>query len=424
MRHAELKSKQTLSRQQAAQRQKHRTTLEDNRKPEVPVIQQKPNHTGLPDQLKSGMENLSGMSLDHVKVHYNSDKPATVQAHAYAQGSEIHLASGQEKHLPHELGHVVQQAKGQIQATTSVGQVAVNDSPVLEHEADQMGAMALQRHPAEPKVSQHHDVLPAYQTKAPMQLSSFVIQRVIDPAVVRAACQRLGLPDSGHKIVEVPPGVMANTKFKNYPPGHVIGLSAEEQDESLTSIQVGAGKESEYVDATAELLLSLLGGAAYNHHLGAVIITTGMVNYERNLLHELGHHKQNTMSGFNGDNTTTLLLEYHNVLMHENLHPGAKRVSYGMDRTQGWLTKWETFTTEGQKVDFLEQKARDLIEMEETLYQKISHSAKKKEKDLEVYGETAHKMSEEISTIDKGSDNNLYVVRTLYNMIKELESKY
>ncbi|MDZ4261530.1 MAG: DUF4157 domain-containing protein, partial [Pseudomonadota bacterium] len=60
----------------------------------------KPNNTGLPDNLKSGIESLSGMSMDHVKVHYNSDKPAQLNAHAYAQGSEIHVAAGQEQHLP------------------------------------------------------------------------------------------------------------------------------------------------------------------------------------------------------------------------------------------------------------------------------------------------------------------------------------
>jgi hypothetical protein len=47
-----------------------------------------------------GIENLSGFSMSDVKVHYNSDKPAQLQAHAYAQGTDIHLASGQEKHLP------------------------------------------------------------------------------------------------------------------------------------------------------------------------------------------------------------------------------------------------------------------------------------------------------------------------------------
>jgi hypothetical protein len=102
------------------------------------------NNTGLPANLKSGMESLSGMSLDHVNVHYNSSKPASVQAHAYAQGSDIHLVSGQEKHLPHELGHVVQQAQGRVKPTTSVAGMAVNDNPSLESEADSLGAKALQ----------------------------------------------------------------------------------------------------------------------------------------------------------------------------------------------------------------------------------------------------------------------------------------
>jgi len=101
------------------------------------------NNTGLPDRLKSGMENLSGHNLDHVRVHYNSPKPASVQAHAYAQGSDIHLASGQSKHLPHELGHVVQQMQGRVKATTSVNGLAVNDNAALEKEADVMGARAM-----------------------------------------------------------------------------------------------------------------------------------------------------------------------------------------------------------------------------------------------------------------------------------------
>jgi len=109
------------------------------------LLQKKENNTGLPDTLKSGMENLSGHSLDHVKVHYNSSKPAAVQAHAYAQGADIHLGRGQEKHLPHELGHVVQQMDGRVKATASVGGVAVNDNSGLESEATAIGEKALQR---------------------------------------------------------------------------------------------------------------------------------------------------------------------------------------------------------------------------------------------------------------------------------------
>jgi Domain of unknown function (DUF4157) len=104
----------------------------------------KPNNTGLPNQLKSGIESLSGMSMDHVKVHYNSSQPAQLNAHAYAQGSEIHVAPGQEKHLPHEAWHVVQQAQGRVKPTMQMkAGVPVNDDVGLETEADLMGAKAM-----------------------------------------------------------------------------------------------------------------------------------------------------------------------------------------------------------------------------------------------------------------------------------------
>jgi hypothetical protein len=108
------------------------------------MVQRVQNHTGLPDNLKSGIENLSGMNMDHVKVHYNSPKPAQLQAHAYAQGSQIHVAPGQEKHLPHEAWHVVQQAQGRVKPTRQLkGKVQINDDQGLEKEADVMGAKAM-----------------------------------------------------------------------------------------------------------------------------------------------------------------------------------------------------------------------------------------------------------------------------------------
>ena len=107
---------------------------------EVPV--QKKIETGMPDHLKEGIESLSGFSMDDVRVHYNSDKPATVQALAYTQGTDIHVAPGQEQHLPHEAWHVAQQMAGRVEPTTEVGGMPVNDNPALEHEADVMGAKA------------------------------------------------------------------------------------------------------------------------------------------------------------------------------------------------------------------------------------------------------------------------------------------
>ena len=104
----------------------------------------RPNNTGMPDNLKSGIESLSGFSMDDVRVHYNSSKPATVQALAYTQGTDIHVAPGQEKHLPHEAWHVAQQMAGRVSPTTNINGMLVNDNASLEHEADVMGEKAVQ----------------------------------------------------------------------------------------------------------------------------------------------------------------------------------------------------------------------------------------------------------------------------------------
>lgn len=113
------------------------------------------NKTGLPDQLKAGIENLSGLAMDDVRVHYNSSKPAELQALAYTQGTEIHLGPGQERYLPHEAWHVVQQKKGRVRAMVQMKDgVPVNDDVGLEREAGVMGESANATQPSVPAGSQ------------------------------------------------------------------------------------------------------------------------------------------------------------------------------------------------------------------------------------------------------------------------------
>src|SRR4051794_40837264 len=103
-----------------------------------------PDRTGLPAGLKAGVEQLSGIAMDDVRVHRNSAEPARLGADAYARGSDIHLGPGQERHLPHEAWHVVQQKQGRGRPTMQLkGAVAINDESGLESEADAMGAKAL-----------------------------------------------------------------------------------------------------------------------------------------------------------------------------------------------------------------------------------------------------------------------------------------
>lgn len=101
----------------------------------------KENLTGIPMQLKERMEQRTGVSFDDVRVHYNSDMPARLGALAYTQGNLVEIGPGQESHLPHELGHVVQQKLGLVRANAMhPSGVAMNTEEGLERQADRIGA--------------------------------------------------------------------------------------------------------------------------------------------------------------------------------------------------------------------------------------------------------------------------------------------
>ncbi|MZP42049.1 DUF4157 domain-containing protein [Heliobacterium gestii] len=144
-----LESKDKMNQRHTNEDEKTNTEESRNHKL-AETIQRRENNTGMPDNLKSGVESLSGLSLSDVKVHYNSSNPAKVGALAYTQGKDIHVAPGQERHLPHEAWHAVQQKQGRVAPTLRMNQtVQINDDKTLEAEADVMGARALQMNRAE-----------------------------------------------------------------------------------------------------------------------------------------------------------------------------------------------------------------------------------------------------------------------------------
>jgi hypothetical protein len=96
------------------------------RQPNEPGSEPRPNNTGLPDNLKAGIEALSDLSLDNAKVHYNSTQSAQLNALAYAQGSDIHLAPGQDRHLPREALHADQQKQGRVRSTLQLKGIEVS----------------------------------------------------------------------------------------------------------------------------------------------------------------------------------------------------------------------------------------------------------------------------------------------------------
>ena len=84
--------------------------------------------------------------------------------------------SGQERHLPHEAWHVVQQAQGRVKPTMQLQDgVPVNDDQGLEHEADAMGARASSLITAGAQAVLHLQG----------QIGNQAVQRLLGPAVVQ-----------------------------------------------------------------------------------------------------------------------------------------------------------------------------------------------------------------------------------------------
>lgn len=100
------------------------------------------NSTGIPDGMRAQFELLSGFSFDDVRVHYQSGKPVRFGALAYTQGNQVYIGAGQERHLGHELGHIVQQKRGRVRADFMIGGQPVNDDAALELQADSYARQA------------------------------------------------------------------------------------------------------------------------------------------------------------------------------------------------------------------------------------------------------------------------------------------
>ncbi len=110
------------------------------------------NHDGSPDagDIMQKMEASFGTSFADVNIHQNSGEAKKAGALAFAQGNDVHFAPGQFKPntsqgqelIGHELAHVVQQKEGRVEGTKQEGGHSVNDNPILEKEADEMGKKA------------------------------------------------------------------------------------------------------------------------------------------------------------------------------------------------------------------------------------------------------------------------------------------
>lgn len=153
----------------------------------------------MPAGVRAKMEGALGVDFSAVRIHEGPEAEA-VGALACTQGTAIHFAPGQyqpesqrgQELLGHELTHVVQQARGRVQAARQVNGVGLNDDPGLEREADDRGREAA-------RGSTHarlQDVAPSPVVRSPTPPAqpATTVQRRVNPEIdaQSAEAQRAG----------------------------------------------------------------------------------------------------------------------------------------------------------------------------------------------------------------------------------------
>ncbi|MCA6573606.1 MAG: DUF4157 domain-containing protein [Pseudanabaena sp. M57BS1SP1A06MG] len=239
--------------------------------------------TGQPldPNLQDKMGQVMGADFSGVKVHTDSQSDQlnkSIQAKAFTTGQDVFFrqgayepnSQGGQELIAHELTHVVQQNAGDVQR-------------------------------------------------------SQMVQRVIEPELVERFKRILELKNV--RVVEVPKdkSVKIDTKFGNYPAGTTYGTDAI-NDKSLLDLNYAESADEirqeggEFMDSTAYDIVDGSGGGGYMHSMNMAMYNEGTPNAERAILHEMGHAKQNEQMGANISSASQIILEYHNVLLHENIY--------------------------------------------------------------------------------------------------------
>ncbi|MDR2572435.1 MAG: hypothetical protein LBD23_19365 [Oscillospiraceae bacterium] len=61
------------------------------------------------DDLKTDIDKTSDLAIDDVKPRYSFEKPIQLNEIAHTRANQVHIAPGQERHIEHDLSHVVEQ---------------------------------------------------------------------------------------------------------------------------------------------------------------------------------------------------------------------------------------------------------------------------------------------------------------------------
>ncbi|HCL5322537.1 TPA: hypothetical protein N2G48_001101 [Salmonella enterica] len=259
--------------------------------------------------------------------------------------------------------------------------------------------------------------------------SESIFQLKIEPEKIRGFSQVLSLPEEKIMVVDIPKNNPPNitTKFKDYPVDHTFNLTDELKGKSCKDVT-----GTLYPDETsARMPIADAGGAAYIKNSKISMINEGIEKYDRYLLHEIGHAAQHENMGATGGhegNTTVMLLEWHNILFHENLFdPDDPRIAYIEDgrisRNYEEEDKKAKSENNTEKRCDIQRKMQKLIDSKYTRLDKILKKIglNKNEKDFEIYDQVYKKFEEIKSEIDEKNLDKCFVYRCMQmNILEEL----
>ncbi len=285
--------------------------------------------------MKLDFERRSGLDFDDVRVHYHSDKPARLGALAYTQGSQVYLGPGQERHLPHELGHVVQQKMGLVKPTRYAAGMPLNDSPDLERMADQRASLS--------------QVGPGYAGGLVIQRKTIVIP------ISETARVEIDEAEIRDTIFDVFKGTYSEEAIADI----LNNLEFKEVTEQLKQAGIGpcymfeGEKHVIYYSTDPEIYKKVPDMLSDFYREGTPNAEAKFIReaFMATAVHEFGHAVQRELFKHTPDAPGRALNEHHNVLMHENLYPERKRGAYNPpDWIRGSLTDgyWE-FNKAGKK---------------------------------------------------------------------------
>lgn len=99
------------------------------------------------EELQIKANSTFGEDFSSVSIYKNSSKAKDLRALAFTQGESVHFAPGEfnpqsqkgQELIGHEFAHVKQQRQNRVRPTIQMKDENLNDSPLLEKEADEMG---------------------------------------------------------------------------------------------------------------------------------------------------------------------------------------------------------------------------------------------------------------------------------------------